>query len=125
LRITYTAKGTKGWAGIYWQNPANNWGISKGGFDLTGAKVLNLLGQGQRWRRKNFRSLKVGGLSGTYPDSDVAWLGPVKLKNEWKQYKINLEGKDLKFHKRRFLLSPPCGDNPAGCTFYIDEMRFE
>src|SRR5262245_50990162 len=25
------------WAGVYWLNPANNWGSQKGGFNLTGA----------------------------------------------------------------------------------------
>ena len=28
-KISYSGKGSKGagWAGIYWQNPNNNWGI--------------------------------------------------------------------------------------------------
>src|SRR3954467_15303192 len=30
LRITYHPSGSKGWAGVYWQNPANNWGERSG-----------------------------------------------------------------------------------------------
>src|SRR3989338_4324583 len=36
IKITYTAdkKQGAGWCGIFWQNPANNWGTKPGGFDL-------------------------------------------------------------------------------------------
>ncbi|MDR1942409.1 MAG: hypothetical protein LBQ47_08795, partial [Endomicrobium sp.] len=35
IKITYSAKMTQGagWSGIYWQQPANNWGEKKGGYD--------------------------------------------------------------------------------------------
>jgi hypothetical protein len=40
LKITYRAKGSQGfhWAGMYWQEPANNWGNLPGGFNLAGSK---------------------------------------------------------------------------------------
>src|SRR5258706_3678697 len=36
LRVNYKANGPKGWVGIYWQDPANNWGDVPGraGYDL-------------------------------------------------------------------------------------------
>src|SRR5437879_997800 len=36
IKISYTAQETQGagWAGIFWQNPANNWGVRDGGYDL-------------------------------------------------------------------------------------------
>ena len=36
FQIKYTAerKQGAGWAGIYWQTPANNWGTTKSAFDL-------------------------------------------------------------------------------------------
>ena len=47
IRIDYSAKGTNGWAGIYWQAPANNWGTMDGGFDLSGYKSLTFWAKGQ------------------------------------------------------------------------------
>ncbi|MCX5698177.1 MAG: hypothetical protein NTX01_00540, partial [Candidatus Omnitrophica bacterium] len=42
IQFVYSAKKSQslGWAGVYWQNPANNWGNKKGGFDLTGMAKL-------------------------------------------------------------------------------------
>ena len=36
IKITYSAKMAQGagWTGIFWQQPANNWGDKKGGYDL-------------------------------------------------------------------------------------------
>ena len=48
IKITYSAKMTQGagWTGIFWQQPANNWGEKKGGYDLTGAKKLTFWARG-------------------------------------------------------------------------------
>ena len=37
LKITYTAKGKQGagWGGVYWQQPANNWGTANAGRRVT------------------------------------------------------------------------------------------
>src|SRR5579864_3583172 len=48
IRFTYTADGSQGfgWAGVYWQQPENNWGNKRGGFDLTGMKRLTFWARG-------------------------------------------------------------------------------
>ena len=42
LKIEYVAKRSQGanWAGIYWQNPPNNWGGRPGGYNLVGATKM-------------------------------------------------------------------------------------
>ena len=53
IRITYSGAGTQGWAGIYWQHPANNWGtVPNGGFNLTGAAKLTFWARGENGGEK-------------------------------------------------------------------------
>jgi hypothetical protein len=124
LRIMYLARGSNGWAGIYWQSAANNWGTTKTGYDLRGAKVLTFWARGEN-DGERISEFKLGGISGRYPDSDVAWIGPIKLTPEWKQYSIPLKKKDLRYINGGFCFSVMRQDNPDGCTIYLDEIRFE
>jgi len=98
LKFTYTAKQTQnqGWAGIYWQNPPNNWGSKKGGFNLTGMTKLIFWARGEKGG-EIIQKFVVGGIKGAYPDSCAVEMGPVTLTNEWKEYSINLAGKDLSY----------------------------
>lgn len=124
LKISYLARGPKEWAGIYWQNPANNWGNLKGGYDLRGATALTFWARGEKGGER-ISELKIGGLSGKRPDSDVAWIGPIELTKEWTQYRIDLNGKDLRYICGGFCFTVLRTDNPRGCTFYLDEIRYE
>jgi hypothetical protein len=126
IEIIYTAKKSqgKGWAGIYWQDPANNWGTKKGGFDLTGMTKLTFWARGAKGGEILHKFL-VGGIKGGYPDSATAEIGPVKLTYTWKQYTINLAGKDLSSVSGGFCWVTNTDLNPAGATFYLDDMKFE
>lgn len=124
LRITYLARRSKQWAGIYWQNPPNNWGTVQGGYDLRGATAVTFWARGEKGGEK-ISEFKIGGLTGKNPDSDVAWIGPIKLKKQWTQYKIDLTDKDLRYISGGFCFTLIKIDNPHGCTFYLDEMRYE
>ncbi len=124
LRITYLGTGPKEWAGIYWQNPANNWGTSKGGYDLRGARYLTFWARGEEGKEK-ISEFKTGGITGKIPDSDIAWIGPLRLKKEWTQYRISLKKKDLRYISGGFCFTALKADNPRGCTFYLDEIRYE
>ena len=127
IRIVYSAKVSQGarWAGIYWQNPPNNWGhLKDAGYDLSGATKLTFWARGEKGGER-IEELKMGGISGDYPDSDVAGIGPVILTLEWKQYSIDLSGKDLSYVIGGFCWATNVDVNPEGCIFYLDDIRYE
>lgn len=126
IKITYRPSASQGarWAGMYWQNPPNNWGEKKGGYDLTGAKKLTFWARGEKGGER-IEEVKIGGLSGTYPDSDAAAAGPIILTKDWQEYTINLDGKDLSYISGGFVWATNLDVNPDGCTFYLDDIRYE
>jgi len=124
LRIAYKPKGAKEWAGIYWQNPPNNWGEVEGGYNLKGADKLTFWAKGEKGGER-ITQFKIGGITGRYNDSDSAFIGPVKLSKKWKQYTISLKGKDLRYISGGFCLTVRKEDNRKGCTFYLDEIGYE
>lgn len=112
------------WGGIYWQNPANNWGNRKGGFNLEGAQKLTFWARGEKGGEQ-IQEFLVGGISGDYPDSDVSTIGPVILSDEWRQYTIDLRGKDLSFISGGFGWTTSADANEDTCVFYLDDIRYE
>lgn len=112
------------WAGIYWLNPANNWGQRKGGFNLTGARQVTFWAKGDKGTEQ-IQEFTVGGIMGNYPDTDIAVIGPVILSNEWRRYTIDLRGKDLSYISGGIAWSTSEDVNLETCTFYLDEIRFE
>ena len=69
--IKIRLEGPYGWGAIAWQHPANNWGDTDGGFDLTGATALEVWARGQYGGEKvNFG---VGLLEDdkSFPDSAI------------------------------------------------------
>ena len=126
IQFVYSAKKSQnqGWAGVYWQNPPNNWGNKKGGFDLTGMTKLTFWARGAKGGEV-LQKVMVGGVKGTYPDSLVVEMGPVELTNTWEQYTVNLAGKDLTYVNGAFGWTTNVDLNPNGATFYIDDIKFE
>lgn len=127
IKISYNNRASNGarWAGMYWQNPANNWGSNaSGGFDLTGARKLTFWARGEKGGER-VEEFKMGGIAGAYPDSDSAGIGPVVLTQDWKQYTIDLSGKDLSHIIGGFAWATNVDVNPDGCVFYLDEIRYE
>jgi len=112
------------WTGIYWQNPANNWGNRKGGFDLTGMTKVTFWARGAKGGEV-IQKFMVGGIKGQYPDTVVVEMGPVELTDTWKQYTINLAGKDMSYLSGGFGWTTTADLNPEGATFYIDDIKFE
>ncbi|MFA5114770.1 MAG: hypothetical protein WC469_01730 [Candidatus Omnitrophota bacterium] len=126
IEFVYTAKNSQGqgWSGVYWQNPANNWGTRKGGFDLSGMTKLTFWAKGAKGGEV-IREFMVGGIKGTYPDTAAVKFGPVELTDTWKQYAINLAGKDLSYISGAFGWVTNSDLNPQGATFYLDDIKFE
>lgn len=125
-KISYSAKGPNGWAGIYWQEPANNWGTVKGGFNLTGATKFTFWVRGEEGGEK-VGGFTIGGIMDGSVSSDTANAGltVIVCTKEWKQYTIDLTGKDMSNIISGLSFSIAKGDNPGGAIFYLDDVRYE
>jgi co-chaperonin GroES (HSP10) len=126
LKFVYTGKTPQGagWVGVYWQNPVNNWGDVKGGYNLKGARKLTFWARGDKGG-ETINRFGIGGIGGEYPDSARTEIGSVILEKEWRQYSINLSGKDLSYISGGFYWITDKNTNPEGCVFYIDDIRYE
>ncbi|MDD5246310.1 MAG: hypothetical protein PHS09_02825 [Candidatus Omnitrophica bacterium] len=124
MKIQYQDVSGNRWAGIYWQNPANNWGNVDGGFDLSKAAKLTFWARGAKGGER-IEEFKAGGIMGEYSDSDVASIGPVILNKDWTQYTIDLKGKDMSYISGGFCWATNVDVNPDGVTFYLDEIKYE
>ncbi|MDP2831569.1 MAG: hypothetical protein Q8O02_04915 [Candidatus Omnitrophota bacterium] len=128
IQFVYSAKKTQGqgWAGVYWQNPASNWGGKKGGFDLTGMAKLTFWARGAKGGEV-LQKVMVGmsNKDKTYPDTASVEMGPIELTGTWKQYTVNLAGRDISYINGGFGWSTTADLNPEGATFYIDDIKFE
>jgi len=127
MRTDYKNNSGTRWAGIYWQNPANNWGtVPDAGFDLRGATKLTFWARGQEGGEV-INEFKIGGISsGEHIDSDSASIGPVRLTKDWKKYEIDLRGRDLSYVIGGFCWATNIDvNNPEGIVFYLDEVRYE
>jgi hypothetical protein len=127
IRVVYSDAASQGarWTGVFWQNPPNNWGqIKDAGYNLSRAGKLTFWARGEKGGER-IEEFKLGGISGDYPDSDIAGIGPVVLTPEWKQYTIDLRGKDLSYIIGGFCFATNIDVNPEGCVFYLDDIRYE
>ncbi|OGX22104.1 MAG: hypothetical protein A2Y03_08945 [Omnitrophica WOR_2 bacterium GWF2_38_59] len=127
MRIVYgvqCSREDQNWAGIYWLNPPNNWGQRKGGYNLTGAQKLSFWAKGENGGEQ-IQEITIGGITGNYPDSDIAVIGPIILTKEWKEYTVDLRGKDLSYISGGFSWTTSADVNSQSCIFYLDEIKFE
>jgi hypothetical protein len=126
IKITYSAEQSQGagWAGMYWQNPPNNWGNEQGGFDLTGASRLVFWAKGAKGGEK-IAEFKTGGITGEFADSDTATIENIVLTKDWNQYSIDLSGRNLSHISGGFCWAASAADNPDGFTIYLDDIYFE
>lgn len=127
IRVEYENNSGTRWAGMYWQEPGNNWGsIPNAGYNLSDATKLTFWARGDEGG-EIINEFKMGGIvSGEYPDSDSAGIGPVKLTQEWEKYEIDLRGRDLSHVIGGFCWATNIDVNdPEGVIFYLDEIRYE
>jgi len=137
IRITYDAKG-KGpstvdypppakWAGVYWQEPSNNWGknanFSHRGFDLSSYRRLVFWARAEKDCRIEF---KVGGIFAEHGDSlKYPRCKLAKLTTQWTEFEIDLRDADLSRIIGGFCWVATWERSPSGVTFYLDDVRFE
>ncbi len=118
-----TATGS-GWAGIFWLNPSNNWGDEKGGFNLTGAKKLVFWARGEKGGEVVTFKMGGVGMGHQYPDSDTATTEPIALTKDWKEYSIDLTGKDLSHIIGGFAWVGTAKENQSNITFYLRDIYY-
>lgn len=111
-----------GWAGIACQFPPNDWGDQPQGLDLSGAKRLTFWMRGAQGGEKG--KVEFGILKQDKKFFDTA-SGQIELTltNQWKQYSIDLAGKNLSRIKTGFVLTMTGAGKPQ--TLYFDDVRFE
>ncbi len=113
----------RGWGGIAWQNPANNWGDEEGGVDLTGAKKLTFWARGDKGGEMVEFKMGIIPRNKPYFDTGKGSVGRVKLEKEWKKFEIPLEGKDLSRIMTGFVFSVKGRSEPV--VFYLDDIIYE
>ncbi len=126
IKISYNAVESEnvGWAGIYWQQPINNWGDREGGYDLSGMTKLTFWAKGEKGGEV-ISEFKMGGISGEFGDSDFRRIGPVTLTKEWRQYTIGLANANLKNVIGGFCFTAFKNDNREGFVIYLDDIIYE
>jgi hypothetical protein len=123
LKISYAARGLMGWAGVLWQNPANNWGEFDGGYNLSAAKKLTFWARGSKGGE--IVDFRAGGTSANYPDSDSVSSSDIMLTDTWQQYTIDLSQADMSYISAGFGFVLKRDMNPEGCVFFLDDIRYE
>jgi hypothetical protein len=110
------------WVGVAWQHPANNWGDQEGGYDLSGAKYLELWARGEYSTEKISIAVGLLGEDKAHPDSGKTTAEEVRLTREWQRYRIRLKKLDLSSIKTGFVVSLRGQGSPV--TVYLDSIRF-
>lgn len=121
VRCDYTAAGD--WGGVVWQHPANDWGDKPGGWNLGGAKQLAFWARGEKGGEVVTFQLGLLGRDKRFFDTAQAKLETVKLTSDWKEYRLDVAGKDLRRIKTGFAWVVAGQGVPV--TFYLDDIRYE
>ena len=120
IRMRY--EGKFGWVGVAWQDPPNNWGDFDGGYDLTGAKELELWARGEYGGEKVSFGVGIIQKDKAHPDSGIRTIDGIVLKREWQRYTIPLKRADLSSIKTGFFVTLTGRSTPV--TVYLDSIRF-
>lgn len=121
VRVDYSEPAD--WAGIVWQDPANDWGDQPGGYNLTGAKQIKFWARGDKGGEIVSFKFGVLGSDKKYADSASGDISEVKLTKEWTEYTIDLAGKDLTRIKTGFVWTLAGQKSPV--VFFLDDIRYE
>lgn len=114
--------GPKGWAGVYWLSPSNNWGEQPGNKILGACRITFWAAGHNGGEVVEFR---VGGLGKRYRDSTERSTGVKTLTPEWTQYWIPLRDQDLSGVLGGFMWLARAADQKGTLTFYVDHIRYE
>lgn len=121
--VRFTYNGRHQWAGIAWQDPPNNWGDLAGGYDIRGAKRLSFWARGRAGTERVQFKVGLVGRTKKFTDSARLTTGWVRLKKEWQQFVIPLEGYDLSRDITAFVIVLEGAATPT--TVFVGDVRFE
>ena len=120
IKISYKT-GPNGWAGIYWLNKDCNWG-DEVGYDLSkrGFSKITFWGRGENGGES--AQFKAGGVRDKdYKDSfDYEPKLDIEFEKEWKEYTIDLSGKDL-----TNVIGGFCWVTNTSGTIYLDDLKYQ
>jgi hypothetical protein len=120
--IKVTFDNPRGWGGVVWSDPPNDWGSEPGGWNLTGASNLVIWAKGKKGDEQV--EFRMGILRHKeYSDSGFGSTGRVTLGKEWKKYVIPLGTKNLECIKTGFAWA--AAGTEDGITFYLDDIQYE
>jgi hypothetical protein len=122
IRIDYRPRGPQKFAGIFFQ--CGTFGDTQNvGFNLSLARQV------QFWARASRANLKVefkvGGIMGAFPDSFPSTATSpvfVELGTDWRQFTIDVSGRNLTRVIGGFMFVTSTAENPSGASVFIDEV---
>jgi hypothetical protein len=115
-------EGEFGWVGVAWQHPANNWGEQDGGYDLSGAKYLELWARGEYGGERIKLGVGLLGPDTAHPDSGITSVDGIVMTSDWRRYRVPLKKVDLSSIKTGFVVTISGRKSPV--TVYLDSIRF-
>ena len=116
--------GSGQFVGLNFEEPQNLGVLQQGnGYDLTGATKLTFWARGETGDEVVAFKFGLIGREKKFFDSASGALEKVKLSRDWKQYTLDLKGKDLKRIKTGFCWVVAAEGQPV--TFYLDDIRYE
>lgn len=131
IRYDPSVQNGVGWAGIYWQEPENNWGYYPEGYNLVNfAQVRFRARSPQVGSQVQFF---VGGVyTGTHPSSIPEPVYPIEadpngfvtLTDEWQEFHIDLQNVDLNHVIDGFGWAATAENSPHGVTVFVDDIVF-
>jgi exo-beta-1,3-glucanase (GH17 family) len=132
IKVNYSAEKSRGlgWASVYWQEPEGNWGQLPGGYNLTGVTALTFWAKGEQgdeqvefftgglWRDQCEAFRNIDSIQ------PAATTDVLTLTREWKQYSLDLRGKNLTKVIGGFGFATNTCFNPSGAIFYLDNIQY-
>ena len=109
IRCEYLAD-SAAWAGVGW--------VESPGYDLTGADSFWFSARGASGGEAV--EFGIGG-----PDDSIYRFVNLTLGDTWGRYAIDASGGILRDLNRAFYWVASRANNPAGCTFFVDDMQYD
>lgn len=107
------------WGGVAWQDPANDWGKTWGGLNLTGARKLSFWARGEVGGERVTFGVGLIGADQKFHDS-MRTSRVITLQRHWRKYTINLAHKNLSRIIVGFYWTAATGAAPL--RFYLDRV---